>query len=552
MNMGKLAAIYARVSSERQKDEKTIASQTALLREYAKSNGYTVPPEWTLEDEGYSGSTLVRPGLEFLRDLASEGRLDTVLIYAPDRLSRRYAYQVLLMEEFQRNGVETVFLKSVHGSSPEEQLLQQFQGMIAEYERAQIIERSRRGKRHKAKSGCVNALSGAPYGYRYVKKTDTSNAYYEVCESEAVIVKEVFELYVREWKSIGEITRHLGEKAIPTRKGKAKWDRSTIWAMLKNPAYTGKAAYGKTESCDRKKITRPLRQKGGYSPRCSANATRPENEWISISVPPLILQEMFELAQERLRQNKELASRNTKTPTLLQGLLVCKDCGHSYYRTSTRTSLKKIFYYRCLGSDDYRHPGGRKCTSRPIRQDYLDELVWQHIIGLLEDDDLIKNDIQRRIQESKNSDLSKRQESKLQAELNKTRKGIDKLLDAYQEDMLSLDELRKRINGLRKKEATLTKELNAFKFKHVEKERFASMEASVKGFVHCLKERAKTLDVEEKQKVARLLLKDILIGKDTITVNHSIPILKKNLREENDGYLLCLESNFALNVESVS
>jgi site-specific DNA recombinase len=259
-------------------------------------------------------------------------------------------------------------------------------------------------------------------------------------------------------------------------------------------------------------------------------------------VPPLILQEMFELAQERLRQNKELASRNTKTPTLLQGLLVCKDCGHSYYRTSTRTSLKKIFYYRCLGSDDYRHPGGRKCTSRPIRQDYLDELVWQHIIGLLEDDDLIKNDIQRRIQESKNSDLSKRQESKLQAELNKTRKGIDKLLDAYQEDMLSLDELRKRINGLRKKEATLTKELNAFKFKHVEKERFASMEASVKGFVHCLKERAKTLDVEEKQKVARLLLKDILIGKDTITVNHSIPILKKNLREENDGYLLCLES----------
>ena len=164
--MNKPAAIYARVSSDRQKDSHTITSQTAALLEHAQSNGYLVPPEWVFQDEGYSGVNLVRPGLEALRDLAAQGQITTVLIYSPDRLSRKYAYQVLLSEEFSRCGVETVFLKSPTGSSPEDQLVVQFQGMIAEYERAQIAERSRRGKRHKAQQGVVNVLSGAPYGYR--------------------------------------------------------------------------------------------------------------------------------------------------------------------------------------------------------------------------------------------------------------------------------------------------------------------------------------------------------------------------------------------------
>jgi len=163
--MSKLAAIYARVSSDRQKEDKTIASQTTSLREYAQTQGYTVPPDWVFEDEGYSGATLARPGLERLRDLVSAGQVQAILVHGPDRLSRKYAYQVLL-EEFCRHGGETVFLRGVSAQTPEEQLLVQFQGMIAEYERAQIAERSWRGKRHRAKTGCVNVLSGAPYGYR--------------------------------------------------------------------------------------------------------------------------------------------------------------------------------------------------------------------------------------------------------------------------------------------------------------------------------------------------------------------------------------------------
>jgi site-specific DNA recombinase len=235
--MNKLAAIYARVSSDRQKEDKTIASQTSTLREYAQVQGYMVPAGWIFEDEGYSGATLARPGLERLRDLVSEGQVQAILVYGPDRLSRKYAYQVLLLEEFSRQGVETVFLLGVSAQTPEERLLVQFQGMIAEYERAQIAERSRRGKRHRAKAGCVNVLSGAPYGYRYLKKSEAADACYAVDETQAAIVREIFDWYAVEGLSIGAIARRLNDRGVPTRFGKSLWERSKVWAMLRNPAW---------------------------------------------------------------------------------------------------------------------------------------------------------------------------------------------------------------------------------------------------------------------------------------------------------------------------
>ncbi|MGQ0537828.1 MAG: recombinase family protein [Gemmatimonadaceae bacterium] len=166
-----MAAIYARVSSEQQRDAHTIGSQTAALIELAQTLELAVPTAWIFEDDGYSGATLERPGLEHVRDLAAEEQIQTVLVHAPDRLSRKYAYQVLLIEAFARHGVETRFLTGPQSTTPEDQLLVQFQGMIAEDERAQILERSRRGKRHRARAGEISVLSGAPYGYRYLRKT---------------------------------------------------------------------------------------------------------------------------------------------------------------------------------------------------------------------------------------------------------------------------------------------------------------------------------------------------------------------------------------------
>ena len=383
--MNKPAAIYARVSSDRQKENQTIVSQTAALKEYAETHGYLVPAEWVFEDDGYSGAILIRPGLEAIRDLAAQGQIEAVLVYAPDRLSRKYAYQVLLCEEFARCGVSLVFLKSPSGETPEDQLLVQFQGMIAEYERAQIAERTRRGKRHKAQQGVVNVLGGAPYGYRYIKKSDSAEAYYEVNETEAEIVRTMFDAYTQQGLSINAIARLLNERQIPTRTANTRWERSTVWGILRNPAYQGKACFGKTELRPRQRITRPLRQRNRLPSRNSASHERPRQDWIEIPVPALVTEATFALAQEQLQKNKHHSPRRTIEPTLLQGILVCEECGYALYRTSTESSKRKLYYYRCLGTDGYRRLKGPVCKNRPIRQDYLDEFVWKEIICLLDE-----------------------------------------------------------------------------------------------------------------------------------------------------------------------
>jgi site-specific DNA recombinase len=248
----KTAAIYARVSSDRQREEQTIASQTSALRAYAAAHEYLVPEGAVFEDDGWSGATLVRPGLERLRDLAAQGALEVLLVYSPDRLSRKYAYQVLLLEELARHGVDVVFLQSPRADTPEEVLLLQFQGMIAEYEKAQISERTRRGKRHRAQAGCVNALTGAPFGYRYVRKADGAPARYEVSEAEAAVVREVFRRYTDEGSSLGGLARWLTMAGIRTRTGQMRWNKSSVWEMLRNPAYQGTACFQKTRQAERR------------------------------------------------------------------------------------------------------------------------------------------------------------------------------------------------------------------------------------------------------------------------------------------------------------
>jgi site-specific DNA recombinase len=214
------AAIYARVSSARQKKDETIASQTAALRAHAEQRELDVPAEWVFEDEGHSGATLIRPALERLRDVIAGVGVDVVLCYSPDRLARKFAYQALLIEEFARAGTRVEFIKGPRGDTPEDQLMVQFQGMFAEYEKAQILERYRRGKAHRARTGSINVLSGAPFGYRYVRKNAHTGAAYEIVEHEAVLVAELFRRYADEGASIAELARWLSDQGVPTRTGK--------------------------------------------------------------------------------------------------------------------------------------------------------------------------------------------------------------------------------------------------------------------------------------------------------------------------------------------
>jgi site-specific DNA recombinase len=399
------AAIYARVSSARQKKDETIRSQTAALRAHAEQLGIEVPDDWVFEDEGHSGATLVRPALERLRDLVAGVGIEVVLCYSPDRLARKFAYQALLIEEFTRAGTRVEFVKGPRGDSAEDQLLVQFQGMFAEYEKAQILERYRRGKTHRAKTGSINVLSGAPFGYRYVRKSEHAGAVYEIVEHEAALVAELFRRYADEAASIAELARWLTDQAAPTRTGKHRWDRSVIWGMLRNPAYAGRAVFGKTMVVHESPgLNRAARLVGRETPKASKTVDRPRDQWTEIPVPAIVSEETFDRVAQRLADNKRFASRNSKVPSLLQGLAACSNCGYGYYRTSTRSTNKKIYYYRCLGSDDYRYPGGRVCTNKPVRADYLDTIVWDHITGMLADPHLIRTEIDKRLETAKTSD----------------------------------------------------------------------------------------------------------------------------------------------------
>jgi site-specific DNA recombinase len=529
------AAIYARVSSARQKKNETICSQTAALRVHAEQNRLEVPEEWVFEDDGHSGATLVRPALERLRDVVAGVGVDVVLCYSPDRLARKFAYQALLIEEFARVGTQVQFVKGPRGDTPEDQLLVQFQGMFAEYEKAQIMERYRRGKAHRAKTGSVNVLSGAPFGYRYLRRSEVAGAGYQILADEAATVAELFRRYTDDGATIADLARWLTEQQIPTRTGKARWDRSVVWGMLRNPAYAGTAAFGKTQVTHTPPgLNRTARLAGRTTPRPSKTVDRPRDQWAHIPVPAIVTAETFERAAHRLADNKRFASRNSKTPSLLQSLAACAGCGYGYYRTSTRTTNKTIYYYRCLGSDDYRYEGGRVCANKPVRADYLDTVVWDHITGLLTDPALIRDEIDKRLAQARTADPATTARTRLDLALAKATATIARMIEAFSEQLLTIDELRARMPDLRTRETNLRAQIQAIDTQLADRDSYLKLADNLDRFLTQLRDQAEVSTIPERQRVLRLLVKDVLIGPEKITIRHRIPTRERTTTSNPD------------------
>jgi site-specific DNA recombinase len=539
------AAIYARVSSARQREEQTIGSQTTALIEAAARLELDVPTDWVFEDEGYSGATLVRPALERLRDLAAQVPVDVVLCYSPDRLARRYAYQALLIDEFARAGTEVRFVNGPRGETPEDELLIQFQGMIAEYERAQIAERTRRGKTHRARAGVVNVLGGAPYGYRYVRRSEDAEARYEIIEAQAAVVRALFRRYVDDNVAIAELVRGLAVDGVATSTGKARWDRSTVWGMLRNPAYAGRAAYLKTGRVDgTPTVNRIARRQGRAMSAHARSRPRPTEDWIDIAVPAIIDEDTFAAAGRRLAENRRFSARNTKEPSLLMGLVSCQSCGYAYYRTSTRTKTRKLYYYRCLGSDDYRYEHGRVCDNRPVRADFLDDVVWGQVTALLADPRIVQAELDRRLAELRAANPATAERSRLELELTRVTKSVARLVHAYQEDLLTLDELRTLTPDLRAKQTSLRSSLASLDAQLVDRDTYLKLAENLEGFLTRLRETAGTATIADRQKVLRSVVKEVLVGPERVIIRHTIPGVDHPFRPP--GYRLRLRRPFTV------
>jgi site-specific DNA recombinase len=271
-------------------------------------------------------------------------------------------------------------------------------------------------------------------------------------------------------------------------------------------------------------LNRTARLAGRNTPRHYTVIDRPREDWLEIPVPTLVDEATWARVQRRLAENKRYSSRNSKNPSLLQGICACAACGYAYYRTSTTTTNKKIYYYRCLGSDDYRYEHGRVCTNKPVRADYLDTVVWDHITGLLADPALIRGEINNRLTQHRAADPATAQRTRLDTGLAKTSQAITRLINAFQEELISLDELRTRVTELRAREAGLRHQLDALDTQLADREIYLKLADNLEEFLTALRDRATTATVTERQRVLRLLVKDILVGPGKITIRHSIPV----------------------------
>jgi site-specific DNA recombinase len=237
-------ALYARVSTGHQQQENTIESQVQMLKPPIQQNGWSLLPEHEFRDDGYSGTHLDRPALDRLRDTARRGEVDAVVVLSPDRLARNYAHQWLLVEEFDKLNTPLIFLQNPFGDTPQGKLLTQMQGIMAEYERAQIVERTRRGRLEKARRDEFMPWTYSCYGYRYLPKPPASPPQVVIEPREAEIVRRIFQYLVEDQLTCRQITKRLNVAGIPTPSGRnTEWRAATVRNILTNRVYRGQARY---------------------------------------------------------------------------------------------------------------------------------------------------------------------------------------------------------------------------------------------------------------------------------------------------------------------
>jgi site-specific DNA recombinase len=511
--MNTLAAIYARVSTLQQEQEATIESQVAELEKYAGEKGYRLSKECYFLDQAVSGAKLARPGLDRLRDLAGEGLFEVVLCLSPDRLSRQYAHQWILLEELKRAGVKVIFVNQpAVDDNPQGQLLLGIQGLFSEYERAVITDRLRRGKLHRVRQGAlVNPVP--PYGYRYIPVGEPNGGHWVEHSLEAAGVRYIFDAYAERGLKIGEIAEELNQNAEKMPPRGRRWGYSVVQAILKQPAYTGRTHYNRTQVCQ-DVIGQPKKQGRGLR-RTAAHQPRPKEEWIPMNVPPLVSEDLWLKAQERLVMNRKFSGRNASHFFLLRSLLVCDVCG----RTLVARKSKGSTAYYCSSRGKNRAPDVL-VHNRSICASVVEPLVWQTGVHLLDNPVLLADAWHNQTQ----FETSTPQEpDRLQARLKALERQWQRLLDLFQDEKIDKAELLKRKEHLEQERHTIQTRLEQFQ---TVARREAAKETMLQDFAAFCQQIKQTLDdptPQVQQEVIRLLIDHVVVGKDEIVIKHIIP-----------------------------
>jgi site-specific DNA recombinase len=516
----KQAALYARVSTAQQEEQGTIASQVTTLKERIAQDNCHLDPAHEFSDDGVSGAYLARSGLDRLRDQASEGEFEVLYMLSPDRLARRYAHQCVVLEELARWGVEVVFLNQpVIGDSPEDRLMVQILGVLAEYERELIRDRLRRGKLYKARQGQVLTTKPA-YGYRYIPLDQPGGGRWEINESEAVMVRNMFRWCAEEQLSLMAICRRLnGEEAgfEPVKPRKAqRWLPNTANRILRREAYTGIMYYNRLRKDPSRTIGQPKQQGRGLR-KANCHIARSREEWIPINVPQIVAKTTWDQVQAQLDMNKKYASRNNKRNFyLLSGLLVCGECGRTL---AGRTYANGTVRYFCTNQGANRSLA-EPCSSAPLDGKTIEPLIWKAVAELLANPQLILDYYLSRQDES---DTVPPELKRVRTELAQVKKQDQRLLDAYQAEIIRLDELASRREALAQHRLVLENRLSELEQLVRQQAQQEALTSEISAFCDNINSMLQSPTPEQKQQVLRLVVDHILVGKEQLIIKHVIP-----------------------------
>jgi site-specific DNA recombinase len=557
-------AIYARVSTTHQEKNDTIESQLELLKQHVKSKEYQLSDNHIFLDNGFSGSRLDRPALDRLRDAAQWGEFECVVITSPDRLARSYPHQWLLLEEFKKYGCSVSFVENPYQDSPQGRLLAQMQGMMAEYERSQILERTRRGKLHKARKGEYMPWMANLYGYRYIPRQGHLAPRVEIDPDQAAVVGDMFNWLITEQLSTRQIVIRLNHLKLPTPKQNTAWHPSTVSRMLRNEIYTGEGYYNKTQKAMVQKVhPGPLIEHR----LIETKVTRAPEEWVQIKVPAIIDQQTFQKAQQQLNYNQQNASRSYTANSgryLLRRRVKCGECGLSMFASRQKSGHSEYLYYICNAhKDPAKRPNKVKCPSKHIRAEQLDEVVWETIKALIEHPQALQKEYElwQRVQYHQGGAFQELVQ-RIHTQSNGLKKQEQKLIDAYQQEVISLEELSTRRQQIQLRLKTLDQE----KREILEQQRAALkwdiLLENMEEFKQIIGKNLLQLSFQERQAVTQLLVEKVVCYPDgKVDVYHILPFEEKPVTDDQKKkvtakhfYLLrlnCLEkrrgSKFCIN-----
>ncbi len=498
-----MIAAYCRVSSETQERQQTVESQIAEVRSHASARGLGSVREFV--DDGYSGSMLERPGLDALRDAVAAGEVDTILCLCPDRLSRNFLHLGILLEEFEKHGARVVFLNQQVDDTPEGKLLLQIQGAVGEYERAKILDRTRRGRLHKARQGVIPG-GQAPYGYDYAKGDGQR---WRVNEEEAAVVREVFRLLNDDGRTLSSIAKELARRGIRTKRGGLAWGYSSLHRMLKNEAYAGTAYFFK-EMCVEPEVRRsatPYRRKLKTSQR-----KRDRSEWIPVPVPAIVDRATWERAQERLSENAHFNPRNNKRNFyLLRGLLRCGKCGYGL----NGQPGPQAAYYECRGQRPLGLKITEQCRARAVRTDRIEPVVWEAVTGLLNDPEAMLQQLHlqeegRQEQAASGPDVRRGLERRM-AELDAEEMQVVRL---FRGGKISETVLDAQLREIAQERSAVSDELQVFDDAEEAQTAIVSVQDGIREFCASMRDGLEHLQPEERQAVLRLLVDRIEVDPD--------------------------------------